>query len=295
MSGIEFDQGEWTFGPAEDYGAALRAHCGDADDELSIAVTELLIAIVMAAQYGHRWTGCVVCALIDNDNAKCWLRTRVADNRYVRYLLQILAVLEFKFKFRIISYYVNTKMNFLTDYIGRDVEMNRSDRIELLQKPLIGVFVPGMVYREMDSLLLYFTSGHTVLSTYELPDDGPGSLAQVLGRFPEEPPSPAESVASDKGGGYDVPDEQILALIGFVEVCAGIGVMSAALEALGITLLGWIERDPFEMRYLRLVFSFALWCRDIMGGAWRSWSWAGRVPLILVGGPPCVFASLLGR
>ena len=165
MSGIEFDQGEWTFGLAEDYGAALRAHCGDADDDLIIAVTELLIVIVMAAQYGHRWTGCVVCALIDNDNAKCWLRTRVADNRYVRYLLQILAVLEFKFKFRVISYYVNTKMNFLTDYIGRDVEMDRSDRIELLQTSLIDVFVPGMVYREMDSLLLYFTSGHTVLST----------------------------------------------------------------------------------------------------------------------------------
>ena len=108
MSGIEFDQGEWTFGLAEDYGAALRAHCGDADDDLIIAVTELLIVIVMAAQYGHRWTGCVVCALIDNDNAKCWLRTRVADNRYVRYLLQILAVLEFKFKLWVISYYVNT-------------------------------------------------------------------------------------------------------------------------------------------------------------------------------------------
>ena len=250
MSGIEFDQGEWTFGLAEDYGAALRAHCGDADDDLIIAVTELLIVIVMAAQYGHRWTGCVVCALIDNDNAKCWLRTRVADNRYVRYLLQILAVLEFKFKSRVISYDVNTKTNVLTDYIGRDVEMDRSDRIELLQKSLIDVFVPGMVYREMDSLLLYFTSGHTVLSTYELPDDEPGSLAQVLGNFPEEPPSPAESVASDEGDGYDVPDEQISALIGFIEVCAGIAVMSVALEALSITLLGWIERNPFKMRYL---------------------------------------------
>ena len=32
-----------------------------------------------------------------------------------------------------------------------------------------------------------------------------------------------------------------------------------------------------------------------MGGAWRSWRWADRVPLILVGGSPCVFASLLGR
>ena len=186
-------------------------------------------------------------------------------------------------------------MNFLTDCIGRDVEIDRSDRIELLQKSLIDVFVPGMVYREMDSLLLYFTSGHTILSTYELPDDGPGSLAQVLGHFPEEPPSPAESVASDEGGGYNVPDEHVLALIGFNEVCAGIAVTSAALEALDITLLGWIERDHFMMRYLRLAFPFALWCRGIMGGAWRSWSWAGRVPLILVGGPPCVFATLLGR
>ena len=60
MSGVEFDQGEWTFGLAEDYGAALRAHCGAADDQLITAVTELLIVIVMAAQYGHLWTGCVV-------------------------------------------------------------------------------------------------------------------------------------------------------------------------------------------------------------------------------------------
>ena len=81
MSGIEFDQGEWMFGLAEDYGAALRAHRGDADDELIIAVTELLIVIVMAAHYGHRWTGCVVCALIDNDNAKCWVRTARCEIR----------------------------------------------------------------------------------------------------------------------------------------------------------------------------------------------------------------------
>ena len=71
--------------------------------------------------------------------------------------------------------------------------------------------------------------------------------------------------------------------------------MSSALETHGITLLGWIERDPFKIRYLRLAFPFALWCRGIMSGAWRSWSWAGRVPLILAGGPPCAFASLLGR
>ena len=102
----------------------VAPHCertGDADDELIIAVTELLIVIVMAAQYGHRWTGCVVCALIDNDNAKCWLRTRVADNRYVRYLLQILAVLQFKFKFRVISYYVNTKTSFADRAAGKPV------------------------------------------------------------------------------------------------------------------------------------------------------------------------------
>ena len=42
MSGIEFDQGEWTSSLAEDYGAALRAHCGAADDQLIIAVAELL-------------------------------------------------------------------------------------------------------------------------------------------------------------------------------------------------------------------------------------------------------------
>ena len=184
MSGLEFSKNEWAVGLAEDYGEVLRTHCGKEDGDLIIAVTELLIVIVMAAQYGSKWSGCVICALIDNDNAKCWIQTRTADNRYVRYLLQILAVLEFKFKFRLISYYVNTKMNFLADYIGRDIVMERSDRIERIQEELIDVFVPGMKYREMDSLMSFFTSGQSVLASYALPDDGPDSLASVLSHIP---------------------------------------------------------------------------------------------------------------
>ena len=67
----------------------------------------------------------------------------------------------------------------------------------------------------------------------------------MLGHFLEEPPSPAESVASDEDDGYGVPGEQILALIGFIKVCAGIAVMSAALEALGMTLPGMDRARPF--------------------------------------------------
>ena len=174
----------------------------------------------MAAQYGSKWSGCVICSLIDNDNAKCWIQTRTADNRDVRYLLQILAVLEFKFKFRLISYYVNTKMNFLADYIGRGIVMERSDRIERIQKELIDVFVPGMQYREMDSLMSFFTSGQSALACCVLPGDGPGSLASVLGHISVSESAP--EVECDVGDGFGESGEVLLGAFGLIEARARI-------------------------------------------------------------------------
>ena len=47
--------------------------------------------------------------------------------------------------------------------------------------------------------------------------------------------------------------------LGFHIKVRGIAMMSAAFEALGVSLLGWIENDPFKMRYLWRMFPFALW------------------------------------
>ena len=183
-------------------------------------------------------------------------------------------------------------MNVLTDYIGRGIVMERSDRIERIQKEFIDVFVPGMQYREMDSLMSFFTSGQSVLASYALPGDGPDSLASVLGHIPVSESAP--EVGCDVGDGFDESDEVLLETFGLIEACAGIAIMSAAFEALDVSLLGWIEHDPFKMRYLWRMFPFALWCSDLISNGWRAWGWAKKVPLILVGGPPCVFASLLG-
>ena len=123
MSAIDFGAKTWVFARASEYAPALLERLGVEDavmeKELIIFVTELLAVVALAAQHGPSWSGSVVASLIDNDNANVAFNTRRSRNRYVRYLLLVLTALEFRYKFRLVAYYVNTHSNWLLDGIGR--------------------------------------------------------------------------------------------------------------------------------------------------------------------------------
>ena len=187
MSGTDFSAGTWMFARASEFGPALLEKLGlessGVTKDLIIFVTELLVVIVMAAQHGPEWSGFVVASLIDNDNAKEAINSRRSSIRYVRYLLLVLAALEFRFKFRLVAYYVSTTANWLLDGIGRfDRFADHSDEEvkEMIQLELIDPHVPGLVFEELTSLLTFFTSGETVLKSFALPD---GSVDHIAAKY----------------------------------------------------------------------------------------------------------------
>ncbi len=184
LSGVDFLGMKWTFDLASTYAADLIRLCSLSEDKVErafiIFVSELLIVVALAAQFGHTWTGFVVASLIDNDNANVALGSRRSRNPYVRYLLLFLCLLEFKYKFRLVAFYVNTKTNWFLDFIGWDIDLSRADAREVIQRDLVGVHMPGLVFEKMSTLLSYFVGGDTMMRTLELPGDAPGGLGSKL-------------------------------------------------------------------------------------------------------------------
>ena len=98
---------KWTYDVSTTYAPDLLRLCGLSESTIEqafiIFVTELLVVIALVAEHGPEWSGFIVGALIDNDNANVALGSRRSRNPYVRYLLLILALLEFKYKFRLVG------------------------------------------------------------------------------------------------------------------------------------------------------------------------------------------------
>ena len=81
-----------------------------------IAVGELLVIVVLAAQNGPDWEEQLIFGLTDNDNVKDWIKKRKAKNAVARHLLRALALMEARWKFRLLVFYIRTYHNELADY-----------------------------------------------------------------------------------------------------------------------------------------------------------------------------------
>ena len=187
MSGIDYTEGTWTFARASEYAPVLLARLGVPSSEITkdliIFVTELLVVICLASEHGHKWTGFIVASLIDNDNSKEVITTRRSTNRYVRYLLLVLVALEFRYKFRLVAYFVGTKANWLLDGIGRfeRFQDRTDDEVRtMIQEELIDVHVPGLQFEPLTKLLKFFTEGGSVLTSFALPD---GSVDHIASKY----------------------------------------------------------------------------------------------------------------
>ena len=105
---VDYEAETWAFARIAEYAPELLRRYGKSDStmesDMIIFISELLAVVALAAQHGHLWSGSVVAALIDNDNATVASGTRRSKSRYVRWLLLILTALEFRFKFRLVGY-----------------------------------------------------------------------------------------------------------------------------------------------------------------------------------------------
>ena len=301
MSGIDYSEGTWTFARAAEYGPALLSKLGIPESELTkdliIFVTELLVVIAMAAEHGASWSGYVVASLIDNDNAKEAINHRRSKNRYVRYLLLILVGLEFRFKFRLVAYYVSTKSNWLLDGIGRFERFKNHTDAEvqsMIQTELIDAHVPGLVFEPLTALLDFFTKGGTVLKSFALPD---GSVDHIAARHElaistERPKWPDST--------FSRSDALAMGSVGFGGVCSGTGVLESEHAKSGVPTVFFNELEKRKFAFMdalhpRLLAKYVHRCRDLLGCEYESWAFRGLLPRIVGGGPPCVFAAWSGR
>ena len=63
----------WFASGTETFFAHLRAKCGRFDDEVIVYIAELLPVVALACERCEDWSGEIIVAVIDNDNAKACL------------------------------------------------------------------------------------------------------------------------------------------------------------------------------------------------------------------------------
>ena len=176
MCVTDFSEATWFAAATEKYFDLLRAKCGKFSDKLIVYIAELMPVVALACQRGAAWSGYIVVAVIDNDNARRAINRRKSRNRYARYLLAILTLLEVKYKFRIVAYYVNTENNLLNDTISRVFEPDSATAIVDTQR-VIDTMATGLRWEPLTEILDFFTSDEHAMITFSLPCESVGAPA----------------------------------------------------------------------------------------------------------------------
>ena len=99
------------------------------DPEVQIAVAELVCYIGFAAAEGHAWNGDVVAYATDNQNVRSWLTKRKANNALARHLLRVLGMLETRYNFRTLAFYIRTYHNMTADWVSRESKVVVEDTL----------------------------------------------------------------------------------------------------------------------------------------------------------------------
>ena len=90
------------------------------DPEVKIAVAELVCYVGLAGAEGHKWGGELIAYATDNQNVRSWLTRRKANNPLARHLLRVLGMLENRYNFRTLAFYIRTYHNVTADWISRE-------------------------------------------------------------------------------------------------------------------------------------------------------------------------------
>lgn len=93
--------------------------CGE-EAEIRIAIAELVCYVGYAAAVCKDWGGEIVAYATDNMNVRAWLATRRARAPMARHLLRILGMLESRYRFRTLAFYIRTYHNVTADWVSRE-------------------------------------------------------------------------------------------------------------------------------------------------------------------------------
>ena len=101
------------------------------EEDVTIAVAELLGFVTFAAARSRDWAGKVIFYVGDNTNTIGWLLKEGAKCRYARHLLRVLTYLRLRDRWVLVPAYIRTYHNGTCDFASREAE-------EVVRKELEG-------------------------------------------------------------------------------------------------------------------------------------------------------------
>jgi hypothetical protein len=96
-----------------------EGHSPWVDDDVIIAVAELLVLVVLTVASLSVWSEKIILYAGDNTNVRDWLRRRQAKPPMAQELLKLLVMLEALHRFEIVGTFLRTYHNFTADAITR--------------------------------------------------------------------------------------------------------------------------------------------------------------------------------
>ncbi|CAK9010326.1 unnamed protein product [Durusdinium trenchii] len=92
------------------------------DPEMKIALAELLCFVGLAAAESREWQGELIAYATDNQNVRSWLTKRQSKCAVARHMLRILGMLEVRFHFKTVAFYIRTYHNITADWLSRETK-----------------------------------------------------------------------------------------------------------------------------------------------------------------------------
>ena len=101
------------------------------EPEMKIAIAELLCYAGLAAAESHGWHGELVAYATDNQNVRSWLTKRQSKCAIARHIIRILGMLEVRYHFKTVAFYIRTYHNVTADWLSRETKKVVEDKMEL--------------------------------------------------------------------------------------------------------------------------------------------------------------------
>ena len=93
---------------------------------MKIALAELLCFVGLAAAESSSWHGEIIAYATDNQNVRSWLTKRQSRCTVARHILRVLGMLEVRFHFKTLAFYIRTYHNITADWLSRETKMDES-------------------------------------------------------------------------------------------------------------------------------------------------------------------------
>eukprot|EP00913_Durusdinium_trenchii_P026135 g24517.t1 len=112
--------------------SSMPSECPLAEEpEMKIAIAELLCYAGLAAAESHGWHGELVAYATDNQNVRSWLTKRQSKCAIARHIIRILGMLEVRYHFKTVAFYIRTYHNVTADWLSRETKKVVEDKMEL--------------------------------------------------------------------------------------------------------------------------------------------------------------------